>query len=84
MAHEYRPHRWVDRRRGRGIGDFEIYDFVLQPFFEPSNAFGQVSSCLELRIRDRENGDLGQCMLEERLQVARERLERLVSALGFC
>ena len=37
MAYEYRAHRRVNcGRRGR-VGDLEVYDLVLQPFFEATD-----------------------------------------------
>jgi len=81
MAYEYRAHRRVDGGRGGRIGDLEVYDFVLQPFFEAADALVQVASRLELGVRDGEDRDLGQRMLEERLHVAREGSECFISTL---
>jgi len=74
-------HRGVNRRRRRRVGDLEVYDFVLQPFFEATNALVQVASRLKLGVRDGEDRDFGQRMLEERLHVAREGSECFISTL---
>lgn len=81
MAHQDGPHRGVDCGRGRRVGHLEIDDLVLEPFLESPYTLVQVASCLKLGIRDCEDGDLGQGMLEQRLHVARKRSERLIPAL---
>ena len=74
-------HRGVNRRRRRRIGDLEVYDFVLQPFFEATNALVQVASRLELGIGNGQDGDLGQRVLQQCLDMAGECAECLVSTL---
>jgi hypothetical protein len=72
VADEYRAHR-----RAGG----EALDLDLQPFLEALDALVQVAPCLELGVRDGEDGDFAQRMLEERLELVWKRLEGLVAAL---
>lgn len=59
-------------RRRRRIRDLEVDDFVGEPLLESRDTFSQVASCLVFRIRDREDGDFRQRMLEDSLEVRRE------------
>lgn len=69
---EDRVHGGVDGGRGRRVGDFEVDDFVREPFFEARHAIRQVAARLELGVGDGEDGDFGERMLEDGFEVRRE------------
>jgi hypothetical protein len=60
---------WFYGRRRRRIRNLQVDDLVREPFLEPRDALSQITTCLILRIRDREDGDFRQRMLEDSLEV---------------
>jgi len=72
MTNENRMYGWFYGGRRRRICDLQIDDLVGEPFLEPRDTLSQITPCLILRIRDREDGDFRQRMLEDSLEVRRE------------
>lgn len=67
--------------RTRGlIGDFEVDDFVLQPFFEIGNAVVQVAAGLELRVLEGEDVDSGERVRDQGAEMVGEVVEGMVVA----
>jgi hypothetical protein len=72
VAYEDGVDRRVDCGGRRRICDFKVDDLVGKPFLEARDALEKVSSCFVLRIRDGEDGDLGERMLEKGFQMGWE------------
>lgn len=67
--------------RTRGlIGDFEVDDFVLQPFFEIGNAVVQVAAGLELRVLEGEDVDSGERVRDQGAEMVGEVVKGMVVA----
>lgn len=60
--------------------DFNVNDFILQPFSETSDAFFQFASSLEARVGNGEDIDFGERMADQSAQVLGELAERVIAA----
>lgn len=69
MPNQHYMDRRVDHWRRCVSSDLQIDHFVLQPFSEAGHTISQLASCLESRIGDGDNINVGQSVADKRTKV---------------